>query len=447
MLQVTFRCIVLLAFLLTSHVLPAQQTPVSTKSWLKEYNEYHQYGDVYVVKKVNVPCRAYDTYLTDGNGRKLTPAFRDIGDFANGLAEFVPMEPGPDGHGLHGFIDKRGKIVIEPKYTSTDRFRDGKTWVIYPAGKHYGLSYIDLTGKELYRIPIEHYTHDYLIKDSKFDFLCNHDAREDVLWWKKGDFFILNFNFSPFIEKEIKGSKFIYHFSYKGKFGIIDKNMILKVPVSLDDIDPDYKYSGQGMERVQYGDKFGYISPFTGDLIVPFEYTDTRKPTNGLFWVKKNGKWGCIDKTGKVRIAFLYDEATGFTAENRSAVAINGKFGHIDKSGRIRTPLKYDFASYYNHGISMVRMDDKYGYMDTTGHFITEIIYDEALPFDRPTTTVERSWLRFELSLDGKEKFVGFSYKLNAVFIIIGVLLFIWLNSLLYQRVLKGKLVRQGKKS
>lgn len=438
-------------FLLLSLLLPFTRAHAQTKSaapWLKEYKEHHLYGDVYVVKKVSVPCRSYETYLTDRNGRKLTPAYRDIGEFADGLAEFVPMELSPEGHGLHGFIDKRGQVVIEPKYTSTDRFHDGKTWVIYPAGQQYGLSYIDVTGKEIYRIPIHRYSKSYLIKDSDIDFLCNQDTKEDVLWWiqRPTDFWTLNFNFSRFIEKEIKASKYIYHFLYKGKYGIIDKNMMLKVPVTLDDIDPDYKYSGQGMERVQYGDKYGYISPFTGDLIVPFEYTDTRKPTNGLFWVKKDGKWGCIDKTGKLHIRHLYDEATGFTAENRSAVAINGKFGHIDKSGKVRTPLKYDFASYYNHGISMVRMDDKYGYIDTTGRFLTELIYDEALPFDRPVTTVERSWLRFELSLDGKERFAGFSYKLNAVFIILGVLAFIWLNNLLYQRVLKKRLARVGRK-
>lgn len=445
MLRPFFYSLSLLFFLLQSAPATAQPKTAGNKAWLKEYNEYREYDHVYVVKKVSIPCRSYETFITDKNGRKLTPAYRDIGEFAEGVAEFVPMQLGPEGHGLHGFIDESGKVVIEPKYISTDRFRDGKTWVIYPSGKHYGLSYIDLTGKEIYKIPIQYYDKDYLIKNSDIDFLCNHDTKEDVLWWiaKPTDFLTLNFNFSPFIEKEIKDAKFIYHFSYRGKFGIIDKNMIMKVPVALDDIDPDYKYSGQGMERVQYGDKYGYISPFTGDLIVPFEYTDTRKPTNGLFWVKKNGKWGCIDKTGRLRIQHLYDEATGFTAENRSAVAINGKFGHIDKSGKVRTPLKYDFASYYNHGISMVRIDDKYGYMDTTGHFITKIIYDEALPFDRTTTTAERSWLRFELSLDGKEKFVGFSYKLNAVFIIIGVLIFIWLNNMLYQRMLKRRLARK----
>lgn len=429
----TFRNTVLLSLLLHSAWTSAQTKSALPEPWLTEYDECREYGDVYVVKKINKPCRAYETFLTNKQGRKLTPAYRDIGDFEEGLAEFVPMERSRSGQGLHGFIDKQGKVVIEPRYVSTDRFYNGRTWVIYRAEPHYGLSYIDKTGKEIYRIPIEHFANDYLIRDAEVKHQCNNDTKEDVLWWRNGEPLVLNFNFTPFVEQEIRRAKGIVPFNYLGKFGVIDQHFVLKVPVALDEVDVNYTYSGQGLTRVRYGDKYGYINPLTGDLLVPCVYTDTRKPTNGLFWVKKNGKWGCIDKTGALRIPHLYDEATGFTAENRSAVAINGKFGHIDKSGTVRTPLTYDFASYYNHGISMVRVDDKYGYIDTTGRFITPLIYDEAFPFDHPTTHVERSWLRFELTQAGKEEFIGFSYKLKGLFIIVGTLVFIWLNSLFYR--------------
>ena len=426
----TFRTLTLLFLLWPSVWLFAQTKPALNEAWLNQYSECRDYGSVYVVKKINIPCRSYETYLTDKYGRKLTPAYRDIGDFEEGLAEFVPMKLNREGHGLHGFINKQGKIIIEPTYISTDRFRNGKTWVIYPVGTHYGLSYIDRTGKEVYTSPIQHYSNDYLIKDAKVDFTCNHDTKEDVLWWKGGDLFILNFNFTPFVTEQIQGSKHVTAFKYQGKYGIIDPDLVLKVPVALDAIDVDYTYSGQGLQRAQYGTKYGYVSPVTGELIVPFDYSDTRKPTNGLFWVKRDGKWGCIDKTGKLRIPHLYDEATGFTAEDRSAVAIDGKFGHIDKSGKVRTPLTYDFASYYQHGLSMVRMKDKYGFIDTSNRLIFPLIYDEAFPFDHITTIVERYWLRYELALDGQTQFVGFSFKLKALFIIAGLLIFIWLSSL-----------------
>ncbi len=409
------------------------------KSWLKQYSEHQQYGDVFVVKKIDVACTIYQSFLVDKSGKKLTPAFRDIGPFSNGLAEFVPFEVNAQNQGLHGFINKRGKIVVAPVYIGTDQFYQGKTWVIYRAGRQYGLSYIDTTGKTLYRIPIENFKNDFLADSATVDFVCNRDTKEDIIWWKKKEIFLLNWNFSQYIESEIKKSKGIYHFLYKGKYGIIDKNFTLKIPVALDDIDPKYKFSGQGMERVKYGDKYGFINVFTGEMVTPFIYSDTRKPTAGLFWVQKNKKWGCIDKTGKVRIPFLYDEATGFTAEDRSAVAINGKFGHIDKKGRIRTPLKYEFASYFNNGISMIRIKDKYGYMDTTGHFITEVKYDNALPFDHKTTTADRFGLQYELALDGKETFIGFTDEWRAFFLLIGIVLFVAASNYLFRKGQKQK--------
>lgn len=392
-----------------------------------------------MVKKIEVACRTYQSFLVDKKGNKLTPAYKDIGPFSSGLAEFVPFELSPEGQTRHGFIDKKGKVVVPANYVGTDQFYKGKTWVIYPVGKQYGLSYIDSTGKTIYRIPIEHFKNDFLIADATLDFVCNRDTKEDVIWWKKKELYLLNWNFSPFIEKEIKEAKGIYHFLYKGKYGIIDKNMILRIPVALDDIDPEYKFSGQGMERVKYGDRYGFLNVFTGEMITGFEFTDTRKPTAGLFWVKKNNKWGCIDKTGKVRIPFLYDEASGFTAEDRAAVAINGKFGHIDKTGKVRTPLKYEFASYFQNGLSMVRVGDKYGYIDVDNKLVTRDDYAHALPFNQKTTTADRNGLRYELSLDGSEKFIGFSSVWNAIFIVIALVSFVGFNSYIYRRRQKRK--------
>ncbi|TDE13956.1 WG repeat-containing protein [Dyadobacter psychrotolerans] len=432
MVVIVFQLQALLAF----------KSSAQNPSWLNQYSEHQLYGNVYVVKKIDIPCRTYSSFILDKNGNKLTPAYKDIGDFSDGLAEFVPFETDSQGQGLHGFINKKGKVIVEPVYLGTDKFYKGKTWVIYPAGKQYGLSYIDTTGKTLYRIPIEYFKNDFLIAKAKIAFLCNRDAKEDIIWWKKDELYLLNWNFSPFIEKEIKESSGIYHFLYKGKYGIVDKNLVLKIPVALDDIDPEYKFSGQGMERVKYGGKYGYINVFTGEMVTPFEFTKTRKPTNGLFWVQKNKKWGCIDKTGKVRIPFLYDEANGFTAENRSAVSINGKFGHIDKSGKIRTPLKYDFASYFHNGRSLVRIKDKYGYIDVNDKLVTPIHYDYALPFDDITTTANRHGLRYELTLDGKERFVGFSAGWNGLFILIGVVLIVYINSYFFKRSQKRKITK-----
>jgi hypothetical protein len=412
----------------------SQKSSLQDKPWLKQYTEYKEYNGVYVAKKIDVSCRSYQSFLLDNKGNKLTPAYRDIGEFSHGLAEFLPLpEPGQK-HGLHGFINRSGKVVVPPIYTGTDKFYNGRTWVIYPVGKQYGLSYIDTTGKVIYQIPIEYFKNDFLSANAVVDFVCNNDTKEDIIWWRGDKLFLLNWNFSPYIEEEIKKSKGIYHFLYEGKYGIIDKNFVLKIPVALDDIDPEYEFSGQGLERVKHAGKYGFINVHTGELVTPFEYTETRRPTNGMFWVKKNNKWGCIDKTGKVRIPFLYDEAAGFTREDRAAVAINGKFGHIDKTGKVRIPLKYDFASYFSNGVSMIRLQRKYGFMDKNGKLVTELKYDDARPFDKKTTIVHRSGLRYELSLDGKETFIGFSAEVKAVFILLGLLLLVLVSNYFFKR-------------
>src|SRR5438445_13333722 len=51
--------------------------------------------------------------------------------------------------------------------------------------------------------------------------------------------------------------------------------------------------------------------------------------TTPLFNVRKEGKFGYIDKTGKVVIPLTYDEAYDFR-EGLARVEINGKTGFVD---------------------------------------------------------------------------------------------------------------------
>lgn len=44
-----------------------------------------------------------------------------------------------------------------------------------------------------------------------------------------------------------------------------------------------------------------------GEVIIPFEYEDADEFENGLAMVRLNGRWGCIDTTGKIMIPILYD--------------------------------------------------------------------------------------------------------------------------------------------
>ena len=63
--------------------------------------------------------------------------------------------------------------------------------------------------------------------------------------------------------------------------------------------------------------------------------------SEGLAWVRLNGKYGFIDKSGTLVIPCMYDYADSFH-DGLAWVGLNGKDGFIDKSGTEVIPCKYD---------------------------------------------------------------------------------------------------------
>jgi hypothetical protein len=402
-------------------VLEVDHALAGKPEWLKKYNEHQAYKDIYVVKLIE-KSGEYRSYLVDKNGNKLTPAYRDIGNFSNGLAEFVTFENKKGALGMHGYLNKAGNIVIPAIYRGAGEFKDGITYVIYPQGRQFGLSYLDTLGKEIYKVPVELFPNDFLIGKAKAGYVAYHDCQEDFIWFVNGNLTTLSWNFGKYTEADIKKAKEPFRFYYHGKYGIVDKDLILRVPVALDDIDLIYKHSGRGLARVKYGDKYGYISSKTGEIVIPFLYDDTQKPSLGRYWVKKDGKWGCINKKGETVIPFLYDYAGRFMDENRASVSINGKFGHIDTTGKIRTPIIYQSASYYKHGVAMIQLNDKYAYIDTTGKVITKQWFSEAAPFREDMVETKRFGIFYEVLPDGSVKFKRISDYWKGTLILLALL-------------------------
>ncbi len=82
----------------------------------------------------------------------------------------------------------------------------------------------------------------------------------------------------------------------------------------------------------------------------------------GLAWVKKDGKYGYIDKTGKEVIPCIYEGAGDFS-EGLAAVKQDDKWGFIDKTGKEVIPCNYDDAGNFYEGMSWVKKYDKFGYV------------------------------------------------------------------------------------
>ena len=70
----------------------------------------------------------------------------------------------------------------------------------------------------------------------------------------------------------------------------------------------------------------------------------------GYAGVKKDGKWGFINKSGEAISGFDFDEVEPFTSEGFAAVKIHNKVGIINNKGEIIVPFIYKEARYYYYG-------------------------------------------------------------------------------------------------
>ncbi|MDO5090957.1 MAG: WG repeat-containing protein [Cardiobacteriaceae bacterium] len=89
---------------------------------------------------------------------------------------------------------------------------------------------------------------------------------------------------------------------------------------------------------------------------------------DGLLAVEKNGRWGFINRQGRLVIPAEYEETNGF-AESKAAVKLDGLWGVIDTSGKLLVQPRYQSAHRYFSGLLPVSKNGKnFIALDHRGH-------------------------------------------------------------------------------
>ncbi len=134
------------------------------------------------------------------------------------------------------------------------------------------------------------------------------------------------------------------------------------------------------------------------------DYAFKIKDVVNRFPILKNGKWGYIDKSGKIVIKPEYDKAANFSG-GLALVRLNqprsiGKssdgrlgghtasfsdrlqpkskpaYGFIDRDGNKATDIKFDYADSFSEDLALVRVGNAgtgmYGYIDKSGWMVIE---------------------------------------------------------------------------
>ncbi|MDA3819622.1 MAG: WG repeat-containing protein [Candidatus Delongbacteria bacterium] len=161
--------------------------------------------------------------------------------------------------------------------------------------------------------------------------------------------------------KTIAKQKALEVFSDNGLVGFIDKDKKVVIDCKYDEAH-DFM---QGYALVNKGGKYGMINR-SGKVIIPFIY-DFIFPhfrcglTPALMLIKGYKKYGYINRVGELKIPFYFDRAIPF--ENGFAqVAMNGAWSIITPDGNNLSSFVYENIGPYSQGLIAVKINGLWGY-------------------------------------------------------------------------------------
>ncbi len=296
--------------------------------------------------------------------------------------------------GKYGLCDNTGNIIIEPKYKNIDKIEEDykNGYIIEDENGKKGIIGIDksevlkceyedikqIVATNMFVVKKEN---KYIIIDKEGNTIIE-DKFDDVEGIN-GEYIIAkNENKVGIIDKtgetkvefkyqEIKAAGDYYITKKNDKFGIIDINGEEKVAHEAIDISyytsgkffiVDYLENNKLESKVidtnfetkvigivtEVNETKGYFRLYEeqGYKYYNFKFEEKASQniltTNTLFLSKKNGKYGFVDKEGKVVVDYIYDDATEQNSSGYAGIKKDGLWGAIDTKGKVIIEPEYN---------------------------------------------------------------------------------------------------------
>lgn len=307
----------------------------------------------------------------------------------------------------YGFIDKVGKIVIEPQFEFANDFVEGLA-LVGIRNNELKSGYIDKTGKVV--ISLQSGGNDYsegLAAIGVGEFTMHGGGNHKFGFIDKVGNQIIETNFRearPFSE----GLSAVMN--DEGKWGYIDKTGKAVIPFQFEDA---FSFSEE-LACVLTNGLFGFIDKF-GKVVIQPRFAISSEFKEGLAaveisakdfkpykyygtYVKSGGELMFIDKTGNTAIKFDSNvkEINNFS-EGLASVGVNRKekdffTRFIDKTGKavIELPF-YSNTGRFSEGLARVENKDRYGFIDKAGKIVIAPAYRWAEDFNNGLAAISTS--------------------------------------------------------
>lgn len=320
--------------------------------------------------------------IIDKTGRIIASGLDGAAKFSEGLAQFQVVDAQEAGNqsisvdymiqmaadhlspkGRFGYIDKTGKVVIGATFYEAGQFSEGLATVRIGEAAQYG--YIDRTGAVV--IPpqfawAEAFSKGFAVvhlggRGGQYSQPTRSTFVDENGKIMMGEFDFVGEGFSEDLAVVSVGR------SPAAKFGYIDRTGKMVVTPQFSEA----RGFSEGLACIRIGDdrtgKDGFIDKSGRIVIVP-QFDRAGSFVDGLAWVRVSSTWSTIAPPEGSR---TYDSATGTWQPSPPQHVVTGKFGYIDKTGKLVVNPQFDYASDFADGLALVRIGDdktgKYGYI------------------------------------------------------------------------------------
>jgi hypothetical protein len=259
---------------------------------------------------------------------------------ANSISEvmLIPVQSGEE----FQYINKEGKIVINPQFSMATVFRDGLA-LVRTSGDNPKWGFISEDGKYVIGANYKSAT----VFSEGLAWVVSENSAPTAIN-KKGE-----------VKVTLQDAETVNIF----KEGLSAFSVISDLDVDADS------------SQVKWGfvDKEGKVK------ITP-QFKSTRNFSNGKCAIEnKDGKWGYIDQDGKISINYQFERALDFV-DGKAIVVAGAKFGVIDESGKYIINPQYTQMSYDGDKY-LIEQDQKWGWCDMEGKIIINPQFEIAMPF------------------------------------------------------------------
>ena len=282
------------------------------------------------------------------------------GSFFDGLAILQTSHKS-----LVGYINKKGKVAIQPIFASFQDFHEGRAAVqLRNASEAYQI--IDTTGN--------------FIGKQRFAYCGDFHEGYAVVLLKPGQMTYIDrhgeFASAPNYENCLPFSDGIALVVKNGMWSAIGKDFIPRNEFLFDAALDDFRYLkklvlanekatssdssltsvicrfSEELAAVRLGGLWGYMNK-DGQLVISPQFNEANTFSEGLASVRVDDRYGFINKSGQVVISPQFKMASSFH-DGLARIEVNGKVGFINKKGKFQIEPKFEIAGDFTEGLSLV---------------------------------------------------------------------------------------------